>query len=282
MKFYIIPNMTRANTYNVTDKLLQEISKLNCYAFLDLSLKDIFKDRDNVTYVDTEEICRDVDMLISVGGDGSFINAAKKATLYNKPVICVNAGKLAYLACLEGDEIHLLSDIVSGNYVTEKRMMLHVSIDCNNGEELYSTDCINDAVVSRSGSIRIMKLSIGCNDAPLIEYMADGAIVSTPTGSTAYSMSAGGPIVDPCVESILLTPVCPHSIFSRSVVLSGDSVLSISHDNSGETILSCDGQPAINIPENAKVKVARSEKYASFIKVKNETFIDILNKKISG
>ena len=274
--------MTRANTYDVTIALLSEISKLNCFAFLDSSLKDVFGERDSVTYSDTEEICKDVDMFISVGGDGTFINAAKKANLYNKPVICVNAGKLAYLACLEGDEIHLLGDIVSGKYVVEKRMMLHVSVECGEGEATYATDCINDAVVSRSGSIRIMKLSVGCNGAPLIEYMADGAIVSTPTGSTAYSMSAGGPIVDPCVESILLTPVCPHSIFSRSVVLSGDSELSISHDNSGETILSCDGQPAINIPENATVKVKRSEKYATFIKVKNETFIDVLNKKISG
>lgn len=282
MKFYIIPNMTRANTYNVTEALLSEISKLNCSAFLDSSLKDIFRERDGVSYTDTYDICKEVDMFISVGGDGSFINAAKKATLYNKPIICVNAGKLAYLACLEGDEIHLLGDIVEGRYVTERRMMLHVSVENDEGKVTYSTDCINDAVVSRSGSIRIMKLSIGCNEAPLIEYMADGAIVSTPTGSTAYSMSAGGPIVDPCVESILLTPVCPHSIFSRSVVLSGDSELCISHDNSGETILSCDGQPAINIPENAIVKVKRSDEYATFIKVKNETFIDILNKKISG
>ena len=282
MKFYVIPNMTRANTYNVTDKLLLEISKLNCYAFLDSSMSDIFRDRDNVTYTDNEDICKDVDMFISVGGDGSFINAAKKATLYKKPVICVNAGKLAYLACLESDELHLLEEIVEGRYITEKRMMLNVSVEGKDGSALYSTDCINDAVVSRSGSIRIMKLSVGCNDVPLIEYMADGAIVSTPTGSTAYSMSAGGPIVDPCVESILLTPVCPHSIFSRSVVLGGDSELALSHDNSGETILSCDGQPAINIPEDAIVRVKRSCKYASFIKVKNETFIDILNKKISG
>ena len=274
--------MTRANTYDVTVSLLSEISKLNCNAYIDSSMKETFGDRDSVVYVGDDDICKDVDMFISVGGDGTFINAAKKANLYNKPLICVNAGKLAYLACIEGDEIHLLSDIVSGRYVVEKRMMLHVSIEDENGEITYAADCLNDAVISRSGSIRIMKLSVGCNNAPLIEYMADGAIVSTPTGSTAYSMSAGGPIVDPCVESILLTPVCPHSIFSRSVVLSGDSELSISHDNSGETILSCDGQPAINIPGNATVRVKRSEKYATFIKVKNETFIDVLNKKISG
>ena len=160
--------------------------------------------------------------------------------------------------------------------------MLSVSILDKNDRIIYHSNCINDAVVSRSGVIRIMKLSVSCNGAPLINYMADGAIVSTPTGSTAYSLSAGGPVIEPCVESILLTPVCAHSVFSRSVVLGGNSELEITHDNSGEAILSCDGQSAVVIPEGAVVTVKKSEKCASFIKIKNDTFIDVLNKKISG
>ena len=159
---------------------------------------------------------------------------------------------------------------------------LSVSILDKTDRIIYHSNCINDAVVSRSGVIRIMKLSVSCNGAPLIDYMADGAIVSTPTGSTAYSLSAGGPVIDPCVESILLTPVCAHSVFSRSVVLGGNSELEITHDNSGEAILSCDGQSAVVIPVGAIVTVKKSEKCASFIKIKNDTFIDVLNKKISG
>ena len=115
-----------------------------------------------------------------------------------------------------------------------------------------------------------------------IEYFADGAIVCTPTGSTAYSLSAGGPIVDPCVESILLTPVCSHSVFSRSIVLSGSSVLELIHDNSGEAILSCDGQSAVLVPADSRVIVKKSENNVSFVKIKKDTFIQILNKKISG
>lgn len=282
MKFYVIPNMTRANTLSVTTKLLAEIQKLNCQTFMDSSLKDCFGSSDFITYCDDESVINHVDMVISVGGDGSFINAAKTATVYGKPIICVNAGKLAYLACLEGDELHLLSNVISGNYVSEKRMMLDVSVVDKNKEILYHSSCINDAVVSRSGSIRIMKLFARCNGTPLIEYMADGVIVSTPTGSTAYSLSAGGPIVDPCVESILLTPVCSHSVFSRSIVLSGESVLELNHDNSGEAILSCDGQSPVLVPENASVVVKRSENTVSFVKIKNDTFIEILNKKITG
>lgn len=282
MKFFIIPNMTRENARSVTSKLIKELFSLDCEIFMESSLENQFSDYDRICFGEQDTLLSEADIVVSVGGDGSFINAAKLATDKNKPVLCVNAGKLAYLACLEGDEFALLSKIVKGEYITEKRMMLSVSILDKNDRIIYHSNCINDAVVSRSGVIRIMKLSVSCNGAPLINYMADGAIVSTPTGSTAYSLSAGGPVIDPCVESILLTPVCAHSVFSRSVVLGGNSELEITHDNSGEAILSCDGQSAVVIPEGAVVSVKRSEKCASFIKIKNDTFIDVLNKKISG
>lgn len=282
MKFFIIPNMTRENAHSVTTATIRELFELGCEVLMDLSLEKAFSGYEGVFFGDEKSLINECDIVISVGGDGSFINAAKIATDNNKPVLCINAGKLAYLACLERDELQLLSKVVKGEYITEKRMMLSVSILDKTDRIIYHSNCINDAVVSRSGVIRIMKLSVSCNGAPLIDYMADGTIISTPTGSTAYSLSAGGPVIDPCVESILLTPVCAHSVFSRSVVLGGNSELEITHDNSGEAILSCDGQSAVVIPEGAVVAVKKSEKCASFIKIKNDTFIEILNKKISG
>lgn len=282
MKFFIIPNMTRENAQSVTNSVVKELLALDGQVFMDEDLKKHFAGFESVCFGAQEALLPGVDIVISVGGDGSFINAAKVATDNNKPVLCINAGKLAYLACLERDELQLLSKVVKGEYITEKRMMLSVSILDKSDRIIYHSNCINDAVVSRSGVIRIMKLSVSCNGAPLIDYMADGAIVSTPTGSTAYSLSAGGPVIDPCVESVLLTPVCAHSVFSRSVVLGGNSELEITHDNSGEAILSCDGQSAVIIPEGAVVTVKKSEKCASFIKIKSDTFIEVLNKKISG
>ncbi len=282
MKFFIIPNMTRENAHSVTNSLIKELLALDCDVYMDESLQECFSKYETVCFGEQKILLDRCDIVVSVGGDGSFINAAKVATDNNKPVLCVNAGKLAYLACLESDELELLSKVVKGEYITEKRMMLSVSIIDKTDRIIYHSNCINDAVVSRSGVIRIMKLSVSCNGAPLINYMADGAIVSTPTGSTAYSLSAGGPVIDPCVESILLTPVCAHSVFSRSVVLGGNSELELIHDNSGEAILSCDGQSAVIIPEGAVVTVKKSEKCASFVKIKNDTFIDVLNKKISG
>ena len=282
MNFYVIPNMTRKNAFSVTVDLLTEIKRLNCKACLDIMFESYFGEKDCIEYVSDESAINLCDAVIAVGGDGTFINAAKKATAHNKPLVCVNAGNLAYLACMESDEIHLLKSIVDGNFIEENRMLLDVTIIDEDNKIIYDSCCVNDAVVSRSGNIRIMNLSVFCNDAPLIDYLGDGAIVATPTGSTAYSLSAGGPVVEPCVESILITPVCPHSIFSRSIVLNGNSKLELVHDNSGEAILSCDGQSAVVIPENAKVTVKRSDKTASFIKIKSDTFIDVLNKKISG
>lgn len=274
--------MTRPNTKNVTDKLLKKLFELNCDVVMSVELKEYFNGFSNIVFSEKQEDINNCEAVISVGGDGSFIHAAKIATKYSKPILCINAGKLAYLACLESDEIDLIENVIKNEYLTEKRMLLDVCIVDKNGEIIYHSNCINDAVVSRSGVIRIMKLSVSCNGTPLIHYMADGVIVSTPTGSTAYSLSAGGPIVEPCVESMMLTPVCPHSVFSRTVVLDGSSELEITHDNSGEAILSCDGQTAVLIPENAVVSVKKSDDYASFIKIKKDTFIDILNKKISG
>ncbi len=282
MKFFIIPNMTRENALPVTMATVKELFSLDCDVLMDNSLREQFCGYEGIVFGEQNNHLENCDVVISIGGDGSFINAAKLATEHCKPLLCINAGKLAYLACLENDELSLLSKVNKGEYITEKRMMLEVSILDKNDRIIYHSNCINDAVVSRSGVIRIMKLSVSCNGAPLIDYMADGVIVATPTGSTAYSLSAGGPVIDPCVESILLTPVCAHSVFSRSVVLSGSSGLEIIHDNSGEAILSCDGQSAVIIPEGAVVSVKRSDKYATFIKIKKDTFIDVLNKKISG
>lgn len=282
MKIALIPNMTRQNTPNVTKQLLKELQGLNATVFLDEEFKGFFEEADYINFCNIEEGIEKCEIVVTVGGDGTFIKSAKASAVKNKPLLCVNAGKLAYLAGLENSELPLLKKVVNGEYETEKRMMLTATIFDSAGNELYKSNCLNDAVVSRSGKIRIVKLSIACNGAALMDYLADGVIVSTPTGSTAYSLSAGGPIIEPQIDSMLVTPVCCHSVFSRSVVLRPDSVLEILHDNSGDAVLSCDGEEAIPIPPGAIVKIENSPLKAEFIKVKKDTFIDILNKKISN
>ncbi|MBQ5883135.1 MAG: NAD(+)/NADH kinase, partial [Clostridia bacterium] len=277
----LIPNMTRQNAPDVTKKVLEELEKLNVTVLLSESFINDFEKADYVKYCDIESCINECDIVLTVGGDGTFIKSAKLSSENNKPLLCINAGKLAYLAGLESSELSLLKDVVKGEYKTEKRMMLDATIIDKNGKVIYHSNCLNDAVVSRCGTVRIMNLSIDCNGAHLMDYSADGVIVSTPTGSTAYSFSAGGPVIEPQIDSMLITPICCHSFFSRSVVLRPDSILQIKHDNSGEAMLFCDGEEPVLVPTDAIVKIEISEKKAEFIKVKNDTFIDILNKKMT-
>ena len=282
MTVTVIPNMTRSAAYEVTSAVLDELSRMGCPVLMEPALEAHFGARDGLTYTPNEQALTSCGVVLSVGGDGTFINAAKLASVHGKPILCVNAGKLAYLAAIESDELDLLQKLVTGDFVTERRMMLTASIMDETGRECFREDCVNDAVISRGSKIRVQKLCLHCNGAPLIDYLADGVIVSTPTGSTAYSLSAGGPLVQPGVDSLLVTPICPHSLFSRAIVLDGDSVVEIDSGGAGETALSCDGQEAVTVPQGSRLVVRKSEATVSFIHLKNDTFIDILNKKLSG
>lgn len=282
MKIALIPNMTRQNAPDVTKKVLKELEKLDVTVLLSESFINDFGKADYIKYCDIESSIKECDIVLTVGGDGTFIKSAKLSSENNKPLLCINAGKLAYLAGLESSELSLLKDVVKGEFKTEKRMMLDANIIDKNGKVIYHSNCLNDAVVSRCGTVRIMTLSIDCNGSHLMDYSADGVIISTPTGSTAYSFSAGGPVIEPQIDSMLITPVCCHSFFSRSVVLRPDSLLEVKHDNSGEAMLSCDGEEPVLVPQDSIVKIECSQKKAEFIKVKNDTFIDILNKKMTN
>ena len=282
MKVALIPNMTRENAPDVTKKVLEQLCELKTVVFIAEEFKYFFGEADYIKYCEISEGISESDIVITVGGDGTFIKSAKDAALQKKPLLCVNAGKLAYLAGLESDELYHLGSVINGSFKTEKRMMLEATIIDKNGKILYHSNCLNDAVVFRSGNIRLMNMSISCNGSSLMDYSADGVIISTPTGSTAYSLSAGGPVIEPQIESILITPVCCHGLFSRSVVLRAESFLEITHDNSGDVVLSCDGEEAVLVPYGATVTIKTSTTQAEFIKVKDDTFIDILNKKMSN
>ena len=146
MKFFIIPNMTRENAKSVTTATINELLKLGCDVLMDLSLEQAFSDCSSVSFGEQNSLISSCDIVVSIGGDGSFINAAKIATDNNKPVLCINAGKLAYLACLERDELQFLSKVVKGEYITEKRMMLSVSILDKSDRIICHSNCINDAI----------------------------------------------------------------------------------------------------------------------------------------
>lgn len=280
LKIGIVPNLTRAKTLDVTKETITYLEKLNIDFYFDADYqKDLPLNISKEKFID--DLYTNVDLLIAIGGDGSYISTAKQAAVHKKPVLCINAGNLAFLAGLEGNELHLLEKLLTGDFTTDKRMMLEVSVEDSEGERFLGY-CLNDIVVARGSEIKLIDIDVFCDDRPINNYRADGVVVSTPTGSTAYSWSAGGPVIDPDLQCIILTPICTHSPLNRSLVFNEKSVITVKSAKKSQKIcLSADGEKSIELSENFAVKIKKSQYYAEFIRIKADEFYDILNSKLS-
>lgn len=299
LKIAIIPNLTRSKAAQVTAFICAELQKLGIdFVFGEETkrtlsqlhgerayIKDIFDGISDICFEADGEFIRNSDMVISVGGDGSMLRAAKLAAKENKNILGINAGRLAYLCGLNDNELNLLSCLKDKNYTVQSRMMLTAEVFFKD-ECVYTAECLNDAVFSRGANPKIIDLSVKTGGRHIVDYLADGAIFATPTGSTAYSMSAGGAVVEPTLEAVLLTPVCPHSIAVRPYIFSGDSEFEISVkntlDSENEVYFSCDGETPLKIDGDYIVKIKKSEMKASFVSIKTDNFIDVLNKKLEN
>ncbi|MCR4924957.1 MAG: NAD(+)/NADH kinase [Clostridiales bacterium] len=282
MNIAIIPNLTRENALDVTNCVVEELKKLGANYFFEKNTAENIKNISKEHTLDEDELLDYCDIVISIGGDGTILHTAKKAAIFHKPVLGINAGRLGFMADIEKNEISLLKKLIDGDYSIEKRMMLETSIMLNGEVEkkLYS---INDTVFSRGTTLKLVEITVECDGKEVHKYLADGVIIATPTGSTAYSLSAGGPIVDPSIESMVLTPICTHSLFFRSVVFNAESVLKMCAEdfNSNDVYLSCDGEKSLHITKDNCVLIKKADISAKFIKLKTDNFVDTLNRKFS-
>jgi len=222
--------------------------------------------------------------LIAVGGDGTILSAARMTLPLALPVLGVNAGRMGFLAGLERHELHLLPRLASGAYTLDRRMLLEVQVtaaDGDSGDEtlVYKGFCVNDAVISRFGTPRLAEIAVDCGGGHTLKFMGDGVIFATPTGSTAYNFSAGGPVVEPTFESVLLTPVCNHLMFTRSVVFSSQTRFTVEIAREG-LALATDAEPPVSLLPGQRVTVKRAEIEALFIRLKTEHFLDVLSMKM--
>lgn len=232
---------------------------------------------------DIDEVYTNADFIIVLGGDGTILRVARKAAMRGTPIMGINLGTLGYLAEVEKcDALSAIQKVLDEDYTIEKRMMLEAFIDRACGREEVGL-ALNEVCVSNSVVSRMISLSVEVNDDYINTFRADGIIVSTSTGSTAYNLSAGGPILKPDTELMAITYVCPHALYSRPFVISGDDVVKIviegDHKNA---ILSLDGQNSIPIKSGDKVIIRKSKYYTNTIKTTNLSFYDILRRKMVG
>lgn len=280
MKIGIVPNFTREKTLDVTTEVIDNLDKYNIEYFFERTNADNFPIK-----VDEDKLVSNVfeftDVILAIGGDGSFIHAAKDAAIHKKPVLCINAGNLAFLAGLEGNELGLIENLITGDYTSDKRMMLEIILKENNNESLLGY-CLNDIAIARFGDIKLIDLDVYCNDKKINSYRGDGVVISTPTGSTAYSWSAGGPVIDPDLRCITLTPICTHSPLNRTFVFNENSEIMVKASNSSQKIcLSTDGDKSLELNSNFEIIIRQSKYYAEFIRIKSDEFFDILINKLA-
>lgn len=276
-KIAIIPNIYRDDTKIVAMGVANELLKYDTELYMpaDCTYGDI---PEQVVRIPCEDIFKKCDAIIAIGGDGTIIGTARDAAAFKKPVLGINAGRLGFMAGLERNELHELKRLVSGDYCIQNRMMLEMEYDSGDGK-IYS---LNDIVISRANISRIVDLNVSCDGSHVNSYRADGLIVSTPTGSTAYSLSAGGPVVDPQINCMLLTPICPHSLFSRTIMFRPDLCIEIETNCcDGDMMVTIDGHDTVPVSGGEKIRIKCSDRWAELIKIKDEDFYDVLREKLT-
>lgn len=280
MKIGIIPNITKDKDLNVTGSILYWFANKDIELILE---PDIAKRLDYKNEgVSRDELYSKSDVIIVLGGDGTILNIARQASQYDVPLFGINLGHLGFLAEAEISDMYLsLEKILNGDYIIEKRMMLEATID-NSGDELKALRALNDISITKGMLSRMISFSIFINDSFFELYTADGIVISSPTGSTAYSLSAGGPIVSPDLNVLVITPICPHTLHNRSIVVSErDEVkIEICEENT-EVMLSVDGQDSYKLVPGKVVKVRSSSCVTNLVKLRQRSFFDVLRRKIS-
>lgn len=273
-KFYIVANAQKDKNFQITEEIETYLKKRGKYVKTETS-----------EVIHGEEIPKDTECILVLGGDGTLIRAAHEVLPTKIPMLGVNLGTLGYLAEVETAHLETALDkLIRDEYTIEERMMLNGTTPPHSKSALESL-AFNDVVITRSGPLRIVNYKIYVNGKYLHSYKADGIIVATPTGSTGYNLSAGGPIVKPSASSIVITPICPHTLNTRSIVLDGEDHVMVEigpgRDCKNEKAdVFFDGDRAFSLNLNEKVHICKAESSVKMIKLSDLSFLEALRRKL--
>ena len=224
---------------------------------------------------------RGADMIIAFGGDGTILHLSKTAAHRDIPVLGVNLGSLGFMAELESKDLLRLRDLCDGKYEIESHMMLDVSVQ-RDGRVIYSNLALNEALIARGNISRVIRLQIFTEQGQLVDVAGDGVIVASPTGSTAYSLSAGGPVVEPTARNFIVSPICAHSVHANAYVLSPERVITVQTEKNSykPVLLSVDGGRAFSLRSGDSIEVRHSKFDTKLVRLSKRSFCEILQKKM--
>ena len=277
MQIAVFPNMSKRRAGEIVDRIFSYYQNKNVRLVMPATEARHFrKDEFGLPCVERVHI----DMALSIGGDGTLLGVCRRVREQAIPVCGINLGTLGFLADIEPKELELrLGKILVGEYFVENRLLLSGFIRNELGEKFLG-NAINDVVISKGLSARMITMSVFINDTHLMDYKADGIIISSPTGSTAYSLSAGGPILNPTIRALLLTPICAHTFQMRPLVVSEDDEVKIKILAARDLVLTLDGQESFNIQPTDEIIVRKSRKTAQIVKFADKNYYEVLKAKM--
>lgn len=266
-------------TVRAAQKILQDAG-LETRICLPFEVDRTFQLPKDIRFTRLDREIHSADLVICFGGDGTILHMAKIATRHRIPILGVNIGTMGFIAELESSELSELKRIAEGDYTLDARMMLDVTVK-REGSVIFHDIALNDAVVTKGAVARIVHLDVRCDGVQAMEFGGDGIVASTPTGSTGYSLSAGGPIVEPDARNFIITPICAHDVVSRCIVASDKRAITIqlAQNARRNAFLSVDGGKAFKIGVGDVVNVTCSKLETRLLRLKNRSFYDIVNNK---
>lgn len=280
--------------YNINEKasggvaVADRLLKLGCEVLIPAAARERLvrsrRSRREFVYLQPDDLYARADMLVVLGGDGTILEASRRAAINKTPILGVNLGRLGYMAELEFDELRLLPRIFEGDYGIDERSMLSVTMLDAAGQKKITSFALNDAVISNGSIARIVDLELSEGGAQVTTYRADGLIIATPTGSTAYSMSAGGAVVDPRLNCFCVTPICPHSLTARPLIFPDSTTLEVRNicERERNLFLTIDGRINYELYRGESVRVTKSDKTIRLITLKDRGFYNVLRQKMTG
>lgn len=277
-KIGFVTNIEKDPTLQETKKMVDFVLKKGCEVYVSETFSDVHPD---VIATSSSEMYKSVDFVVVIGGDGTILRVARSSAIFDTPILGINFGTLGYLADVEKvNAIDAIEKVLNGDFTIENRMMLepYVERGCVSHEINLA---LNEVCITNSVCSRMIKLSVEVNGEYFDTFRADGIIVSTPTGSTAYNLSAGGPILSPHTELMTITHICPHTLYARPFVIDGNDVVRIRvQSNYNNVQMSCDGQSTVQMKNDDVIVVKKSRYVTRIIKTTNMNFYDILRRKM--
>ena len=273
----VIPNPNKDAGYKVTDAVVKKLISLGFVTYLDEKYRD-----SDISCAAFYKEPPSADLVIVIGGDGSVIDASRLALELNVPLLGVNLGKVGYMVELDPDKLDTLDLLVKGEYKIEDKMLLTVKKVTDKGETISDRLAVNDIVISHDNYFGIADFRVENEQGDHVHYRADAVILSTPQGSTAYSLSAGGPIISHSLDSITVTPVCPHSFFNRAIVYGADERITVSNISDERLNVSIDGRLFDTLLKDESCIISKGEKRISMITFSEKNVFSTLSKKIKS